>query len=69
MMDKNKLREQINSAYAMIAGIYVKGSEAKRMAMAMQHLENAFAELDKPDEPLAKEGKTKLEKKSEVTDG
>lgn len=69
MMDKNKLREQINSAYAMITGIYVKGSEAKRMAMAMQNLENAFAELDKPDEPPAKEGKTKLEKEGEVTDG
>lgn len=69
MMDKNKLREQINSAYAMITGIYVKGGEAKRMAMAMQNLENAFAELDKPDEPPAKEGKTNPEKKSEVADG
>ena len=68
-MDKNKLREQINSAYAMITGIYVNGSEAKRMAMAMQNLENAFAELDKPDEPPTKEGKMKLEKESEVTDG
>ena len=68
-MDKNKLREQINSAYAMITGIYVKGNESKRMAMAMQHLENAFAELDKPDEPPTKEGKMKLEKESEVTDG
>ena len=68
-MDKNKLREQINSAYTMITGIYVKGSEAKRMAMAMQNLENAFAELDKADEPPTKDGKTKLEKESEVTDG
>ena len=68
-MDKNKLREQINSAEAMITGIYVKGSEAKRMAMAMQNLENAFAELDKPDEPPTKEGKMKIEKESEVTDG
>lgn len=69
MMDKNKLREQINSAYAMITGIYVKGNEAKRVAMAMQNLENAFAELDKPDELPAKGGKANLEKKSEVTDG
>ena len=53
----------------MITGIDVKGSEAKRMAMAMQNLENAFAELDKPDEPSTKEGKMKLEKESEVTDG
>ena len=68
-MDKNKLREQINSVYAMITGIYVKGSDTKRMAMAMQNLENAFAELDKPDETTTKEGKTKLEKESEVTDG
>lgn len=68
MMDKNKLREQINGAYAMITGIYVKGGEAKRMAMAMQHLENAFAELDKPDALLTKEGKKKPEE-SEVADG
>ena len=68
-MDKNKLREQINGAYAMITGIYVKGGEAKRMAMAMQHLENAFAELDKPDEPPTKEGKKKPDKESEVMDG
>lgn len=68
-MDKEKLKKQIEGAYSMITGIYVKGSEAKRMAMAMQNLENAFAELDKPDEPPAKEDKTKLEKESEVTDG
>lgn len=68
-MDKEKLKKQIDVAYSMITGVYVKGADAKRMAMAMQNLENAFAELDKPDEPLAKEGKTKLEKKSEVTDG
>lgn len=53
----------------MITGIYVKGADAKRVAMAMQNLENAFAELDEPDEPPAKEGKTKLEKESEATDG
>ena len=68
-MDKEKLKKQIDGAYAMITGIYVKGSEAKRMAMAMQNLENAFAELDKPDNPPTKEGKTKLEEESEVTDG
>lgn len=74
MMDKNKLREQINGAYAMITGIYVKGGEAKRMAMAMQHLENAFAELDKPDAPLVTEPETPAEDEaalaeSEETDG
>lgn len=68
-MDKEKLKKQIDGAYSMITGVYVKGADAKRMAMAMQNLENAFAELDKPDEPPAKEGKTKLEKKSEVADG
>lgn len=68
-MDKEKLKKQIEGAYSMITGIYVKGADAKRMAMAMQHLENAFAELDKPDEPLTKESKTKLEKESEVADG
>ena len=68
-MDKEKLKKQIDGAYTMITGVYVKGADAKRMAMAMQNLENAFAELDKPDEPPAKEGKTKPEKKSEVTDG
>lgn len=68
MMDKNKLREQINGAYAMITGIYVKGGEAKRMAMAMQHLENAFAELDKPDALPTKESKKKPAE-SEVADG
>ena len=68
-MDKEKLKKQIDGAYSMITGIYVKGADAKRMAMAMQNLENAFAELDKPDEPPAKEGKTKPEKKSEVADG
>ena len=45
------------------------GADAKRMAIAMQHLENAFAELEKPDEPPTKEGKTKLEKESEVING
>lgn len=73
-MDKNKLREQINTAYNMISGIYVKGPEAKRMALAMQLLENAFAELDKPDAPLATEPETPAEDEvalaeSEVTDG
>ena len=68
-MDKEKLKKQIDGAYSMITGIYVKGSEAKRMAMAMQNLENAFAELDKPDEPPTKEGKMKLEEESEVEDG
>lgn len=68
-MDKEKLKKQIDGAYIMITGIYVKGADVKRVAMAMQHLENAFAELDKPDEPPAKEGKTKIEKESEVTDG
>lgn len=67
-MDKEKLKKQIEGAYSMITGVYVKGADAKRMAMAMQNLENAFAELDKPDEPPAKEGKTKPEKKSEVAD-
>lgn len=68
-MDKEKLKKQIEGAYSMITGVYVKGADAKRMAMAMQNLENAFDELDKPDEPPAKEGKTKPEKKSEETDG
>ena len=68
-MDKEKLKKQIDGAYSMITGVYVKGADAKRVAMAMQNLENAFAELDKPDELPAKEGKAKLEKKSEVTDG
>ena len=68
-MDKEKLKKQIEGAYSMITGVYVKGADAKRMAMAMQNLENAFAELNKPDEPLTKEGKTKLEKESEVSDG
>ena len=67
-MDKNKLREQINGAYNMISGIYVKGPEAKRMALAMQLLENAFAELDKPDALPTKESKKKPTE-SEVTDG
>ena len=68
-MDKEKLKKQIDGAYSMITGVYVKGSDAKRVAMAMQNLENAFAELDKPDEPPTKDGKMKLEKESEVTDG
>ena len=68
-MDKEKLKKQIESAYSMITGIYVKGADAKRVAMAMQNLENAFAELDKPDDPPTEEVKTKPEKKSEVADG
>ena len=68
-MDKEKLKKQIEGAYSMITGVYVKGTDAKRVAMAMQNLENAFAELDKADEPPTKDGKTKLEKESEVTDG
>lgn len=68
-MDKEKLKKQIDGAYSMITGVYVKGADAKRVAMAMQNLENAFAELDKPDEPPVKEGKTKPEKKSEVANG
>lgn len=68
-MDKEKLKKQIDGAYSMITGIYVKGADAKRVAMAMQNLENAFAELDKPDEPLDQEGNTKIEEKSEVADG
>lgn len=68
-MDKEKLKKQIDGAYTMITGVYVKGADAKRMAMAMQNLENAFAELDNQDETPTKEGKMKLENESEVTDG
>lgn len=68
-MDKEKLKKQIDGAYSMITGVYVKGADAKRVAMAMQNLENAFAELDKPDEPLTKESKTKLDKEKEEIDG
>ena len=68
-MDKEKLKKQIDGAYSMITGVYVKGADTKRMAMAMQNLENAFAELDKADEPPTKDGKTKLDEESEVTDG
>ena len=68
-MDKEKLKKQIDGAYSMITGVYVKDADAKRVAMAMQNLENAFAELDKPDEPLTKESKTKLDKEKEETDG
>lgn len=68
-MDKEKLKKQIDGAYSMITGIYVKGADAKHVAIAMQNLENAFAELDKPDEPPVKESKMKPEKESEVTDG
>ena len=68
-MDKEKLKKQIDGAYSMITGIYVKGADAKRVAMAMQNLENAFAELGKPDDPPTEEVKTKPEKKSEVADG
>lgn len=68
-MDKEKLKKQIEGAYSMITGVYVKGADAKRVAMAMQHLENAFAELDKPDKPPTKESKTKIEKESEVIHG
>lgn len=68
-MDKEKLKKQIEGAYSMITGVYVKGADAKRVAMAMQNLENAFAELDKPDEPLTKESKTKLDKEKEEIDG
>lgn len=68
-MDKENLKKQIDGAYSMITSIYVKGAGAKCVAIAMQHLENALAELDKPNEPPAKEGKTKLEKESEVING
>ena len=68
-MDKEKLKKQIDGAYSMITGIYVKGTDAKRVAMALQNLENAFPEFDNPDDPPTQEGKTKLEKESEVTDG
>lgn len=68
-MDKEKLKKHIEGAYSMITGVYVKGADAKRVAMAMQNLENAFAELDKPDEPLTKESKTKLDKEKEEIDG
>lgn len=48
-MDQEKLKTYIDGAYNMIANIPVKGVDAKRMAMAMQHLENAFAELSKAE--------------------
>ena len=29
-MDKEKLKKQIDGAYSMITGVYVKGADAKR---------------------------------------
>lgn len=45
VMDKNKVRQHIDSAYRLISTIYVRDSAVKVMAMAMQHLEEAAAAL------------------------
>lgn len=44
-MDKDKVRQHIDSAYRLISTIYVRDSAVKVMAMAMQHLEEAAAAL------------------------
>lgn len=45
VMDKDKVRQHIDSAYRLISAIYVRDSAVKVMAMAMQHLEEASAAL------------------------
>lgn len=43
-------KDSVNAAYELLNKIPVEGRSVKLMAIAMQHLENAFAELAKGEE-------------------
>lgn len=49
-MDTAKAYDSVKRAFNLASNIYVKGEEAKLMAMALQNMENALKDLEDPKE-------------------
>lgn len=67
----------LDSAFNTLSLVMISANDAEKMVKVKGELRQAYSILEQldrqaahiPAEPPAKEGKTKLEKKSEVTDG
>ena len=67
----------LDSAFNTLSLVMISANDAEKMAKVKGELRQAYAILERlyqqaahvPAEPPAKEGKTKPEKESEVTDG
>lgn len=67
----------LDSAFNTLSLVLISANDAEKMVIVKGELRQVYSILEQldqqaahvPAEPPAKEGKTKLEKKSEVTDG
>ena len=63
----------LDSAFNTLSSVMISANDAEKMTKVKGELRQAYAILERldhvPAEPPAKEGKTKPEKESEVTDG
>lgn len=65
----DNIKQKINHAYEMLAGVQLEGKYAKRFGKAMQDLEEAYVETEKAERELITLRKELSEKGKEVTDG
>lgn len=80
----NDIKQKINHAHELLAGVQIAGAYAKRFGAAMQELENAYAGVERAERELitlrhqveetkkVKDGETETAKapeESEVADG
>ena len=74
---KKQVMQILDSAFNTLSSVMISANDAEKMAKVKGELRQAYAILERldqqaahvPAEPPAKEGKTKLENESEVTDG
>ena len=68
-MRMDSIKQKINHAYEMLAGVQLEGKYAKRFGKAMQDLEEAYVETEKAERELITLRKELSEKGKEVADG
>lgn len=74
---KKQVMQILDSAFNTLSSVMISANDAEKMAKVKGELRQAYAILERldqqaahvPAELPAKEGKTKPEKESEVTDG
>lgn len=65
----DSIKQKINHAYEMLAGVQLEGKYAKRFGKAMQDLEEAYVETEKAERELITLRKELSEKGKEGTNG
>ena len=74
---KKQVMQILDSAFNTLSSVMISADDAEKMTKVKGELRQAYAILERldqqaahvPAEPPTKEGKTKLEEESEVTDG